>query len=273
MTGSRLPFVAVFLIALMSPAIAGPAGTAIRESAEFIMSKFGKGVAGQTIEEVTEATSKVVTKHGDQVLPLLRNSGHAGFAALKEAGENAPKVVKLYARKGDEAIWVISEPKRLAIFLKHGDSAADALIKHPGIADSLISRFGDDAVDALHGVSRQSAQRLSMVTEDGLLNATPRSKELLSVIGRYGDDAMAFVWKNKGPLAVTAVLGTFLADPQTYISGAKELVISPVVEPIVRNTNWTLIIAGVLAVVFFPFIARSFVRARTAIKSARTDTE
>ena len=46
MTGSRLPFVAVVLIALMSPAIAGPAGTAIRESAEFIMSKFGKGVAG-----------------------------------------------------------------------------------------------------------------------------------------------------------------------------------------------------------------------------------
>ena len=272
-TGSRLPFVAALLIAFMSPAIAGFAGTAIRESAEFILAKFGKGVAGQTIEEVTETTSKVVAKHGDQVLPLLRNSGHVGFTALKEAGENAPKVVKLYARKGDEAIWVISEPKRLAIFIKHGDSAADALIKHPGIADSLIGRFGDDAVGALHSVSRQSAQRLSMVAEDGLLNATPRSKELLPVIGRYGDDAMDFVWKNKGPLAVTAVLGTFLADPQTYISGAKELVISPVVEPIVRNTNWTLIIAGVLAVVFFPFIARSFVRARTAIKSVRTDTE
>ena len=181
--------------------------------------------------------------------------------------------MKLYARKGDDAIWVISEPKRLAIFIKHGDSAADALIKHPGIADSLIGRFGDDAVGALHSISRQSAQRLSMVAEDGLLNATPRSKELLSVIGRYGDDAMDFVWKNKGPLAVTAVLGTFLADPQTYISGAKELVISPVVEPIVRNTNWTLIIAGVLVVVFFPFIARSFARARTAIKSARTNTK
>ena len=109
-----------------------------------------------------------------------------------------------------------------------------------------------------------------MVTEDGLLNATPRSKELLSVIGRYGDDAMAFVWKNKGPLAVTAVLGTFLADPQTYISGAKELVISPVVEPIVRNTNWTLIIAGVLVVVFFPFIARSWLKARSTMKSAKT---
>lgn len=270
MTRLRLPFVALLLIAFMSPAIAGPAGAAIRETAEFIMSKFGKGVAGQTVEEVTETTARVVAKHGDQALPLLRNSGHAGFTALKESGENAPKVIKLYARKGDEAIWVISEPKKLAIFIKHGDSAADALLKHPGIADSLIGSYGDEAVGALHSVSRQSAQRLSMVSEDGLLNAAPRSKELLPVIRRYGDEAMDFVWKNKGPLAVAAVLGTFLDDPQTYISGAKELVISPVVEPIVRNINWTLIVAGVLVVVFLPFITRSIIKARSAVESRRT---
>ena len=270
MTRLRFPFVALLLIAFMTPAISGPAVTAIRESAEFIMSKFGKGVAGQTVEEVAEATSRAVAKHGDQALPLLRNSGHAGFTALKEAGENAPNIIRLYVRKGDEAIWVISEPKKLAIFIKHGDSAADALLKHPGIADSLIGSYGNEAVGALHTVSRQSAQRLSMVAEDGLLNATPRGKELLPVIRRYGDEAMDFVWKNKGSLAVAAVLGTFLDDPQTYISGARELVISPVVEPIVRSTNWTLIVAGVLVVVFLPFITRSIIKARTAMKSPKT---
>ena len=70
----------------------------------------------------------------------------------------APEVIKLYAKRGDEALWVISEPKRLVIFIKHGDSAADALIKHPGIADVLIKRFGDDAATALNGLSRQGGR-------------------------------------------------------------------------------------------------------------------
>ena len=60
----RVHIVALLLIAFASPAIAGPAGTAIRETAEFILSKFGKGAAGQTVEEVTDATAKIVAKHG-----------------------------------------------------------------------------------------------------------------------------------------------------------------------------------------------------------------
>ncbi len=268
-----LPFIGICLIfASATPAGAGPASSAVRETAEFILTKFGKGAAGQRVEEVTDAAAKIVAKHGDEALPLLRNSGHAGFTALKEAGENAPDVIKLYARKGNEAIWVISEPKKLAIFIKHGDSAADALLKHPGIADTLIGRYGDEAVGALNTVSRQNAQRLSMVADDGLLAATPRSKELLPVIRQYGDEAMDFIWKNKGSLAVASVLGTFLADPQTYISGAKELIVSPVVEPIATSTNWTLIIAGVLIVVFLPFIARSVMKARRAMNSTKTST-
>lgn len=259
-----------FALAFNNIASAGTASAAARETAEFILSKFGRGVAGQSLEEVTEATAKAVARHGEAALPLLRKSGHAGFAALAEAGAKAPEVIKLFARRGDEAIWVISEPKKLAIFIKHGDSAADALLKHPGIADNLIGRFGDDAVGAMNVVSRQSAQRLSMVTDDGLLAATTRSPELLPVVRKYGDEAMDFIWKNKGSLAVASVLTTFLADPQAYISGAKELIIDPIAAPIAKGTNWTLIILGVLAVVFLPFIARSVVKARSVIKRKKT---
>ena len=266
-----LLFIGIGLVlASASTASAGPASTAVRETAEFIISKFGRGVAGQSIEEVTEATAKSVARHGDAALPLLRKSGHAGFTALEEAGAKAPEVIKLFARRGDEAIWVISEPKKLAIFIKHGDSAADALLKHPGIADNLIGRFGDDAVGAMNAVSRQSAQRLNMVTDDGLLTATARSSELLPVVRKYGDEGMDFIWKNKGSLAVASILATFLADPQAYISGAKELIIDPIAAPIARGTNWTLIILGALAVVFLPFIARTLVKARSAIRRQKS---
>ena len=245
---------------------AGPTSAALRETADYILSKFGRGVAGQTAQEVENTTAQVVARYGDDVLPLVKATGHQGFAALEQAAVQAPDVIKLYARKGDEAVWLISEPKKLTIFLKHGDAAADALIKHPGLADDLIEQFGGGAAAALNNVSKQSAQRLGIVAEGGLLAANPRSSELLSVVSRYGDAAMDFIWKNKGALAVTAALGTFLADPQSYISGVKQLIVDPVIAPIVGNTNWTLIIASVLAVVFLPFIARSFVRARAAVR-------
>lgn len=249
-----------------SNAYGAVAGPVLRETAEFILKKFGKGIAGQTVEEVAEATAKVATKYGDEAVPLLRNAGHSGFTAIKEAGEQAPDVIKLYAKKGDEAIWVISEPKKLSIFLKHGDNAADALIKHPGIADTLIGKFGDDSVIALNKISKQSAQRLGMVADEGLLNATAQSPALLKVIGQYGDSAMDFIWKNKGALAVTALLVKFLDDPQVYISGAKELVVEPLLKPIVQNTNWTLIVGGIIAALGLIIFMR-----RLGIKSKLTN--
>ncbi len=237
-------------------------GPAIRETSEFILKKFGKGAAGQTADEVAKATAKIVAQHGDAALPLLRNSGHAGFTALRQAGDKAIDVIKLHARKGNEAIWIVSRPKKLSIFLKHGDSAADALIKHPGIADNLIGKYGDDAVGAINKVTRPNAQRLGVISKEGLLEASKRSPELLPVIRRYGDEAMEFIWKNKGSLTVASVLATFLADPDAYISGAKELV-----KPITESMNWTWIAGVALVVVFLPFIARSISKARAEIKS------
>jgi hypothetical protein len=239
--------------------VAGLFTTPAREVGDAIFSKFGKGAAGSSADEITSAATNAIARHGKDAAPLLKNSGHAGFQALDIAGDKAPEVIKLYAKRGDEALWVISEPKRLAIFIKHGDSAADALIKHPGLADNLVERFGGDAATALTAISKPSAQRLAMVAEEGLLNASARNPELLPVIRLYGDSAMEFIWKNKGALAVASVLGTFLADPNAYISGVKELAV-----PVLSSINWTLIVAGILTVLFLPFIARVVVKTRKA---------
>lgn len=61
-----------------------------------IFSKFGKGVAGSSADDITIAATKAITLHGDDAVPLLRNAGHVGFEALERAGSNAPKVIKLY---------------------------------------------------------------------------------------------------------------------------------------------------------------------------------
>ncbi len=49
----------------------GTASTAVRETAEFIASKFGRGVTGQSVKEVTESTAKAVARHGSDALHSL----------------------------------------------------------------------------------------------------------------------------------------------------------------------------------------------------------
>jgi hypothetical protein len=257
-----LVVIAGLMLSVTATAVAGMATSAARETAEYVLQKFGRGTAGQTVEEVTDSTARAIARHGDEVVPLVRHAGHGGLAALEQAGDQAPEVIRLFARKGDEAVWLISERGKLRLFLKHGDSAADALIKHPGIADDLIGRFGNDAVGALNSVSKRGAQRMAIAAEEGVFSATRRSAELLSVVRRYGDGAMDFIWRNKGALTVATLLGTFLADPEAYVSGAKQLVVDPMLAPIVRSTNWTWIVGGLLVVLCLPVIAGRLARAR-----------
>ena len=260
MVSARLPAVLVMMTLGITfapvPVEAGPTSTAIREAAEYVLKKFGRGSAGSTVDELAENTAKVVAKHGDEALPFIRSSGHAGFNALAEAGQQAPDVIRLHVRKGDEALWIVSEPKKLAIFLRHGDSAADALLRHPGIADDLIERFGLPAAGALNSVSRPAAQRMGTAATEGLFSATPRSSELFSVIARSGDGAMEFIWRNKGALTVAAVLGSFLNDPEQYFRGARTLIVDPVVHPVVTSVNWTLVLLFAMVLAFLVLAIR-----------------
>lgn len=244
-----IAFVVVALLFQVPPAMAGAASAAAREVAEFVVGKFGKRAPTQTVDDVAAAVAAAAGKHGDDALPFLRATGHSGLQALEAAGQKSPEVIKLFMKRGDDAVWLISKPDRLAIFLKHGDNAADALLNHPGIAEDLITKFGDDAARALNKVSESNGRRLGILEAEGVLAATPRSAELLAVVQRHGDTAMDFIWKNKGALTVVTVLGGFLADPQAYFTGVKTLVVDPVAEHTLKSVNWTLVVLFVVAIV------------------------
>jgi hypothetical protein len=70
----------------------------------------------------------------------------------------------------------------------------------------------------------RNARRLTMLAEDGTLTRTGRWSELLAVIERHGDRAMDFVWRHKGALAVSTILAKFLAEPEVFLGGGRELI-------------------------------------------------
>lgn len=217
-------------VAPVSPT-AAPWSKAVRETAEWVFKKFGKGAAGETVEQIARSAARVAARHGDDALPILRKTGHAGFRALETAGRQVPDLIRLYAKKGDDALWLVTDAGKLKLFLRYGDDAAEALIRHPQIADRLVVQFGDNAAAALTRLSRANAQRLSIAAQNGLLTQTPKSVELLRVIRKYGDEAMSFIWKNKGALVTLAMLTTFIRDPEPYISGGKDLVVEAAAKP------------------------------------------
>ncbi len=168
--------------------------------------------------------SRLVGRHVDDATVVPSRVARTGVLnGIEQVGTDAPHVVKLFAQHGDEAVWIVSKPRRLAIFVRHGDDAATALLKHRDLATTLITRHGQPAAKALSGVSVRNGRRLAMMSSEGVFEATPRSKQLWQVITTHGDAAADFIWRNKGALSVVATLTLFLNDPQSFISGSVDL--------------------------------------------------
>lgn len=229
-------------------ALAAVPAKVVTETVEFLVKRYGDDVLREGTETVTEQVTRVAAKYGDEGLDAVRKVGPRGIKVIQEAGENGLDVVKLINRYGDDAVWVISKPNGMAIFVRYGDDGASALIKHKGIAEEVIEAHGKSAVGALNAVGTREARQIAMLQKDGVIEAGKQGDELLDVITRCGDKAMAFIWRNKGALAVTAGLGTFIANPEAYIDGGKELIVEGVSRPatemgkeVARNTNWTVL--------------------------------
>ncbi len=259
MTCSRLVacVLAGSFVGLSFPASAlAQKSAAVREAAEYVMERFGREAAEETVESVASKLTRLCAKHGDEAIVAVKKVGPRAFKLVEEAGEQGPSAIKLMVRYGDEAAWVISQPKRLAIFIEHGDDAAEAMIKHKDIVLPLLERYKGPAAQAFKAVDGQSARRLAMMEKAGELAKLGRTDGVLTTVARYGDKGADFVWRNKGALAVGAALTAFLADPEPFIAGSRDLanVVGDVAkEPLreaARGTNWTIVALSVLAVLF-----------------------
>ncbi len=253
---------------LAQKGIAGVASTAVRETTDVVMRKFGKEVAEESAEAVSKRVAEAGAKFGTEGLEAMGKVGPRAFGKITvEAGEHASEAVKLTAKYGEQAVWVISKPRGLAVFVKHGEEAATAMMKHPGVAEGAVERLGVPAARALNSVGGAEARRLGMMIEDGAIKAGEQSAGLLGVVEKYGDKAMEFIWKHKGPLAVGATLAAFLHDPEPFIQGITDLiaaVVKPVGVEIAKRTNWTPVMIVGLAMCALFLVFRMWLATRQA---------
>jgi len=246
----RSAFIALHFAFMQCVCLAAVTSSAIRETTELITRNFGKEVAAESAEALGKQVTEVGAKYGEEGLAALGKAGPRTFAKLTiEAGEHSSGAVKLMAKYGNEAVWVISRPKGMAIFIKYGEQGATAIMKHPGVAENAVDKLGVSAARALNAISTPQARRLGIMVEDGAIQAGGKSAELLEVVTKYGDRAMEFIWKNKGALAVATTLAAFLNDPEPFINGGKDIAVNtikPIGIEIARLTNWTPVMIGIV---------------------------
>lgn len=256
----------VIALALMAPGpvVADVKSKLAQEAAGFLFKKGSKEVIEHGVAAFARKVESVALKHGDDVFHAVKAIGPKALPMIEKAGVDGAKAAKVMAKYGEKGlVHVVERPSAMKLVASHGDDVAAALVKHPGVAEPFIEKVGASAIPALTAVGPRSARRLAIMAE-GEAAKVAADPKLLGVIARFGEPAAEFVWKHKKALAVGAVLAAFLAEPQKFINGTKDITaivadsaIKPLAEApgkvlssfaekttpeIARHANWTLII-------------------------------
>jgi hypothetical protein len=244
------------LVLRSAPAVrADGKSQAAREVAEYVAERFGRQVVQEGTEALARRIEVAAARHGSEVFEAVRKVGPRALPLVEEAGIHGRQAARIMAQHGEYgATWVVSRPQAMKLVLEHGEAAAGVLVKHSGgIAEPVVERFGARAVHALEATGPQGGRRLAMLMADGDLAKVGRAEELLGVVGKYGDPAMDFIWKNKGILAGGATLTAFLANPEPFLAGTRGIaqvatdgVVKPVVSGFVTLLSVLLGVIGLL---------------------------
>jgi len=253
---------------------------AIQETAEWVMQRFGKQAVRETSASLAARLESYVARHGDDFLSAVRNVGPRAFQVVDEAGASyAGRAIGIMSRHGEKGIVnILSRPQALNAVARLGETAETALVKHPSIAEGVLEQFGMPAARALETLGAKGGRQLAILGQTGELAKLGRSDELLSVISRFGEKAMQFVWDHKGTLVISGVMAAFLANPEPFIEGTVQLtsdVATSVIKPLAEvpkviaeqaasSINWTLVAIFLIAVVaglsVWKFHRRQFVQ-------------
>jgi len=259
---------------LVVPTQAAVTTTALRETVEYVTKKFSREAAEEGSELLTRKVEQLATKHGDDALVAMKNVGPRALRAVDEAGPYGAEAVRAMARYGDDGLeYVAKRPKNLELAAKYGDDAVEAIVKHKEVAEPLITETGAAGAKALRAVGTQEGRRLAMMAADPATSAIARDPKLLDVVARYGDRGMKFVWDHKGALAVGSVLTAFLADPQPFIDGTRDLaqvagetLVKSIVTEAAKSFDWTLLGLAFLTAAALLIVWSSFLRHRLQLR-------
>ncbi len=207
---------------------AAPAGAALRlkrEAAELIIKQSGKRASRELVEQTMRQLDDIARVCGRESIEIINKRGFPAYRLFRDAGEEAgPHLVRAVKLYGDDALR-IGQTAAGRTMLKNGSpTAIRAIARHSDAVIPLVQRYGDDGARVLTKLSPHNGRRLVQLADSQTIPAKGIS-DLMGVVDQHGNRAMNFIWRNKGALAVTALLATFVRNPEPYLDGTKTLAV------------------------------------------------
>lgn len=194
-----------------------------REAAEQIGRRGSTRTLARLAAESPEAVARLTARYGDNGVRVVTQHGRPAMRALLEASDDAgPAVLRMIQRHGDDAVRVAQSPAGRRILATESDTMMRAMVKTRDLSYPVLRQHGTRGARAIDALSPAQSRQLIRLHREGRFTAS-QFDELCSVIARYGDAAMRFIWNHKGALTVSAVLVAFLKDPKPFIGGAQDI--------------------------------------------------
>lgn len=209
----KLVSILIVFALTMAPASASGAvgaGKVARETAEYLVSKWGQG-AGEGVENLTVAVNRLIREHGEEVVPLFRRHGPDAVQAASRYGREG---VGLIQRFGDDGLEVLlrSGDEIVTLVRRHGDGAMEVAIKHRGVGERLVSELGDEGV--------RLGRKLTTEEVSSMLRLIPKLREgdnlqrFVEIVDHYGSAVFTYIARHPEVVLGGSALALLLANPE-----------------------------------------------------------
>jgi hypothetical protein len=242
--------------------VAESQSAAVRRVAQELVRVVESRFARETVEALEPRIVRAIECAGDDAVRAIRRAGPAGLRAVESHGVTGARLI---ARWGDDGVRLLADDGAVAarVYASYGDEAVEAMLRHPGSGGRIVESLGPAGVRAARPLGQDGAVQLAAVAPS--IARSGRAAEVMAVVERFGDRACAFLWRNKGVVFGAVLLAAFLSDPEPYIAGVRELVVTPAREvgrEAVARTDWTIVTVSALVLAAIAAALRFGIRPR-----------
>jgi hypothetical protein len=210
----------VFISVLFGFAV--PAEAQVAKAAKELVEWLFKTEARKNLpKNLLPRVENLMTKHGISALQAIKKAGPSAITILERDGSRVMlDALKLGGRNfANEAL---TSPALIRKVLKKcGPEAAEVIAKHPGAGARFLFRVGPKGIPVAKSLSRKALEDMVGLSDD--IYKSGYAPGFWKVLGKYGDRASDFIWRNKGAIFVAAVAASFIRDPEAYLSGARKI--------------------------------------------------
>ncbi len=227
----------LFIVALFMAALTAQASVAV-------------SVGKEIFEQGAKVFTKIIVRGGTEEV-----TEQAARRTLQVAIKKSPQVAELAREMGEDSLlYVLRSPAARKLVLRHGDDAAEALLRHGKVGEELME-FAPGAAKSIKNLSVEQVRRLVALKRAGKITVDTVC-EVAGWASRHPGTALLISAYILSP-NVRAAVGALLDAVDTIVSVAAEHPYGTILlAAVLCFLVWLFraeIKAGILAVFTFPF--------------------